>query len=186
MLKRVLLLSLLSSTLIFANKIELLLPPFCDPLKVDPALPESFVMGSFHLPANLYAGVIWGEKQDLEQLFKNPSRICSTFIFVCLSGDVTQDGPLTFNNEMDICQNLQSRGFSEIEIKKNFWGSYPVLITQFINQERQIHLAWVGLNGNEGRWSLMFSFHYPDIQAKPSSEQLYIWKHFLAETAPTR
>jgi hypothetical protein len=170
--------------LLFSQRIDELLPSPTT-LRIEPALPATFEMGSVHLPADLYAGVIWGTKQDLDFLFKHPTRIASCFIFVYLSGDVIQEDKLTFTREMEMCEMLDKRGFSEIDIKKTLWGSYPVLIAQCFSQEgRQTHLAWVGLNDDEGRWALMFSFHYPEIQNRPTDEQLSLWKHFLADTLP--
>ncbi len=173
MWKKPLLIVLSINTLAFGRD---LLPPFPDPLTVEPAIPENFVVGP---NPDLYSGVIWGEQEALKRL-QNSFHIDSVFFFVQLSGDIIQQNPTDFVDEFSLTDRFEQMGYSDIDIRKSFWEKHPVLMTQYTDNEgRSGYRAWIGLNSRIGGWVLSVSFQYPETETMPTSQELAIWKTFL-------
>jgi len=173
MWKKLFLVFLSVNTLVFGRE---LLPPFPDTLCIEPNIPDTFEMGP---NPDLYAGVIWGEKEAIHELLDS-HKIENIFFFVRLSGDIIQQDPTSFGDEFTLPERFSMMGCTDVEIRKTFWKKHPVLIANYLDHEgRAGYRAWIGLNSCLGGWVLSVSFQYPESQTAPTDEQLAIWTTFL-------
>lgn len=159
------------------------LPGIEEQLAIEPALPKDFIADSIQNEPNVIDGVIWGKKEDIEQLKNDPKQIKSTFIIARLSTNVTQAGSNEFNGEKDFIKELEDLSYTNVVIEKLKWGEYPVLSLNATSAEdRKIYVAWVGLNETDTHKVLLLNFVYPDQQNEPTPDQLKIWETLLRQT----
>lgn len=169
-------------------EIKQLLPGFPYPLAVTLALPSDFV--SVKEP-NSFHGYIWARKDDIDEILKNPEKPVKPFFLASISPNITQEGTNEFSGEENFENELKASGFSDIKVKKVFWGTYPVLGMKAIDKEGRAHYSlWIGLNtepvegGPKPGLVLVVNYFYPEGQKKPSEEELVVLRSLLNDTKP--
>jgi hypothetical protein len=167
------------------TRISTLMPDLPYPLAVEPALPPDYSMAAFESPPDLFEGVFWGSKEELQEFLKDPGHISAPLISVSLSPRVRQLSAHRFTGEANLSKDLKKKGFKQIQIERFAWGPYPVLSLNALNaQGREVLMAWVGLNAPDGDWVLLLRFLYPLEQERPSATERAIWSTLLTRTAP--
>lgn len=135
-----------------------LLPGLVKPLAIDPAVPDDFVVRAPKGKASLFQGVYWGRKEVLEEYFKDPESLKEPILRVKLS----------------------QHTLDHTNVK---WGNHPVHEVKTIWEGKEIDVALVALNGDEG-WTLMFSPVYPEGEGRPNEADMAFWNDFIANTRP--
>lgn len=160
-----------------------LLPNLCNPLAVEPAVPDDFVAMSPGGDLDPYDWIYWGPKDVLESYFKDPKSLDKPLLRVKLSANVAQRGPSIFIGGdieyMEDMKNADPESFSDLEYH---WGSYPVYAVRAKMEKDKIFSAWVGLNDQEAGWTLLFNLVYPKKAGHPNKDDQNLWDNFIRKT----
>lgn len=165
------------------NTLQLLPKPHIS-IAVRWGIPDSFVSRDFAEKGDALPRLVWGTRETLDQIEKDPTRDLSNIntpvFLVEPSMNVAQKNLNDFVDEEKALSSLKENGFKVIESKKLQWGIYPVLTIEASKNGRTIFLAYVGAN-YEG-WALKIDYRPTKRDGTVPDEDRKLWNNLLTET----
>lgn len=163
-------------------------PLFSLPLGIDPCLPESFIMMTDPAGADPSVAIsnwfYWGEKTVLERYFEDPTDLKGPIIKLRLHPTVMQVGPRDLVVTNTPRQKPTKKTVAKLLSSEKgmlFWGSYPVVEKEYLDDRCFLCSAVIGLNHPSG-FALFAELQCPTKDGVARQQGLDIWKNLMAKT----
>jgi len=147
-------------------------------LAVEPAIPNDFIALSKEGEIVYSDWVYWGPKEILKAYFQDPSSLSEPILRVKFTTDIKQRKYFSFDEKP--LRDQVSSYLEKASFEFGRWGAYPYCRFSGWMDNSEGHLAYVGLNEDNGA-VLLFHLIVPQ---KPESNApaLKLWKKFFQET----